>query len=296
MRPSTHTVLIGAGGQLAFDVLRSHPGEGQITGLKHADLDLCDHAKVADVMKSLRPTHVVSLAAFHNTDACESDYTRAFAVNCYGVLNLARVCRDLDIVCAYVSTDYIFGGSKREPYTEADRPDPINVYGMSKRAGECAVEAYASRSFIFRVSGLYGVAGSAGKGGNFVDNRIRDARLGKPIRMVDDQVLTPTHCGELASAIWSVLATDCYGTYHLTQSGQCSWYDFTAEIFRQCGLSPQLERQKTSESGAAARRPRYSVLENARLKAIGLPDMKPWREALNDYLVEKHGVARISDW
>jgi len=166
-----------------------------------------------------------------------------------------------------MSTDYVFGGdeTRTTPYLETDAPAPINVYGVSKLAGEHLVRYLLERHFIFRVTGLYGVAGSSGKGGNFVELMLRLAREGKDIRVVDDQRLTPTYTVDLAQQIAAVIETEHYGLYHATSQGDCTWYEFAAEIFRQSGLGPNLGRAKTGDFGEKATRPAYTE----RCKGLG---------------------------
>jgi dTDP-4-dehydrorhamnose reductase len=186
----------------------------------------------------------------------------------------------------------VFGGerTRQTPYVEADTPAPINVYGVSKLAGEHLIRYSLERHFIFRVTGLYGVAGSSGKGGNFVELMLRLASEGKDIRVVDDQRLTPTYTVDLAHQIALVVETDNYGLYHATSEGDCTWFEFAAEIFRQSGVNPNLSRAKTGDFGERATRPAYSVLENRALQRLGLNRMRPWTEALRDYLAERASI------
>lgn len=284
-------LIIGAGGQLGHDLVRTFDGAmGEIVALTHGDIEVCDDEKVRSMILGRRPTHVIDLAAFHKTDTCEEEVEKAFRVNCFAAGNFARICTEIDAVMVFVSTDYVFSGKKATPWAESDPTGAINVYGMSKRAGESMVEAYSRRFFIIRTSGLYGAAGASGKGGNFVETMIRLAKEGREIRVVNDQVLPPTYTRDLAEKIWEILETDAHGTYHCTNSGACSWYEFAREIFQQTGLGPKLGRQSTQESGTRAARPAYSVLGNFRLKEVGIREMRPWRAALSDYLFEKHGI------
>jgi dTDP-4-dehydrorhamnose reductase len=194
----------------------------------------------------------------------------------------------------HLSTDYVFSGRGRtrgEPYEETDPIEPLNVYGVSKAAGEMFVRYCWPRHFLVRLSGLYGVAGSSGKGGNFVETMLRLAGAGKPIRVVDDQVLTPTHTDAVARQLATLSQSDAYGTYHATCQGECSWFEFAVEIFRLAGLSPDLGPQSTAEAGSKARRPSYSALDNRNLRALQIDCMPHWRDALGDYLAMR-AVAR----
>lgn len=286
-------VVIGSTGQLGYDLVRVAPDAVELVALSHKDIELRDHAHVAKMLEGLKPDHVIDLAAFHKTDVCEDEIETTFAVNCHAAHGLALACERLGACLTYMSTDYVFSGHERSPRVETNATDPINVYGVSKRAGESMVQTYAPRHFIFRVSGLYGVAGSSGKGSNFVELMIRLAREEKPIRVVLDQTLTPTSTIELASKLWEVILNGRHGLYHCTNVGQCSWHTFAAEIFRQMELNPALSPQTTADSGVKAPRPEYSVLDNSRLRAEGFIDMQPWQLALNGYLVDKHGAKRM---
>jgi dTDP-4-dehydrorhamnose reductase len=249
---------------------------------------------VRQALLPLEPQLVVNTTAYNLVDAAEIDSRVAFEVNAIGPRNLGLSARELDAALVHVSTDYVFPGSGRRRYVETDAVDPLNAYGVSKAAGEMLIRAAWPKHFIVRTSGLYGVAGSAGKGGNFVDTMLRMARAGQAIRVVDDQVLTPTHTADLAAQIAGLAGTGEYGTYHASCQGECSWYEFALEIFRQAGLSPSLARQTTAEAGRAAPRPPYCVLDNRRLRLLDLDAMPGWDEALARYLAQAASVRSTS--
>ena len=282
-------VVIGANGQLGHDLVKRLRPIHDLAPLTHADVEVTRPDSVAAVMEKYRPDLVMNLAAFHRVDVCEDQVEPAFAVNAYGARHLALSCRAHDAVLLHMSTDYVFGGdrARRTPYLETDAPAPINVYGVAKLAGEHMIRAVLDRYFIVRVTGLYGVAGSSGKGGNFVELMLRLAAEGKPIRVVDDQRLTPTYTVDVAHQMAALIETQRYGLYHMTNQGHCTWYEFAAEIFRQQGLAPDLHRAKTGDFGELAKRPAYSVLENKALQALGLDRMRPWQAALAAYLNER---------
>jgi dTDP-4-dehydrorhamnose reductase len=244
-------------------------------------------------MERYQPELVINTAAFHKVDQCEEQIEQTFAVNVYGVSNVAQACRESGAALAHLSTDYVFGGdsARNTPYSEDEVPAPTNIYGVSKLAGEHVVRYVLGRHFIFRVAGLFGVAGSSGKGGNFVELMLRLARDGRSIRVVDDQRTTPTYTVDLARQIAAVVETENYGLYHATSRGDCTWFEFAAEIFRQSALEPDLSRARTGDFGEKATRPRYSVLANTGLKRIGMDMMRPWPEALADYLAERRARA-----
>lgn len=287
-------VVVGSKGQLAHDLIpawgRRRPVD-HLVGLTHADVQVESMASVRSALERRRPDLVINTAAYHRVDEVEDEPEQAFMVNAVGVRNLALGCRELDATLLHVSTDYVFSGRSRRPYTEVDPVDPVNVYGVSKVAGEMILRFSLPKHFIVRSSGLYGTAGSSGKGGNFVETMLRLAATGQPIKVVDDQVLTPTPTRALAEQIVELASTDRYGTYHATCEGECSWHEFAAEIFRQASLQPVLRAQTTAESGARAIRPAYSVLENRGLKELGLDRMPHWREGLASYLAARPALS-----
>ncbi|MDE2059913.1 MAG: dTDP-4-dehydrorhamnose reductase [candidate division NC10 bacterium] len=278
--------VLGANGQLGHDLIQALAAWDRIP-LTHADLDICDFTSTQKRLADVKPDIVINTAAFHRVDDCEEQPEKSFQINTYAVRNLAGLCAELDCGLVHLSTDYVFGGEKNAPYTEDDAPNPLNVYGVSKLAGEYFVRALCPKHFVVRTSGLYGVAGSSGKGGNFVETMIRMAREGRPIRVVDDQVLTPTYTKDLAHAIERLVHTDAYGLYHITNSDQCSWYEFAARIFELLGLTPDFGSATTAAYGLKAKRPAYSALAHYRLKQLGYDDLRPWSEALDAYLKEK---------
>jgi dTDP-4-dehydrorhamnose reductase len=280
-------VIVGASGQLGTDLMRlwsgELPGEEPI-GLTHTGIEVSDLDSVRTALERLRPQLVVNTSAFHKVDVVESAPERAFAVNASGVRNLALACRNIDAVLVHLSTDYVFSGQKGTPYLETDPVDPVNIYGISKVAGEMLIRYLWPKHFIVRSSGLYGMAGPSGKGSSFVELMLSLANADRPIRVVDDQVLTPTptHC--LARQIAVLSRTERFGTYHATSQGQCSWYEFARAIFELSGLAPDLSPQTTAQSGAVALRPPCSVLENRNLALLGEDRMPAWRAGLKQYL------------
>jgi len=279
-------VAIGSTGQLGSDIMRVWPA-GDTIGLAHADVEVTDRERVFDVLRAHAPDLVLSTAAFHNVDLCESEPERAFQVNAAGAVHLADACRELDAALMFISTDYVFAGDLGRAYVESDPPTPVNVYGTSKAAGEQLIRTRLDRHYIVRTSGLYGEAGSGGKGGNFVQRMLELGRRGKDLRVVNDQVLSPTLTYDLAQQLLELARTGRYGTYHVTNGGACSWYEFTAKIFALTGTEASLSPTTTAEFGATARRPAYSVLCNAATKEAGLPLLREWPEALADYLHRK---------
>jgi dTDP-4-dehydrorhamnose reductase len=200
---------------------------------------------------------------------------------------LALASKAAGATLVHYSTDYVFGGyEKGAPYDETDLPAPVNVYGTSKAVGEYLISAYTDRYFAIRTCGLYGVAGSSGKGGNFVETMLKKAMAGDAIRVVDDQILTPTYTADLAQATRDLILTRRYGLYHVSSEGQCSWYDFTRYIFERAGLEAKLSPVKSSEFASPVRRPANSVLSKAKLHSVGV-SIPSWKDALPRYLEER---------
>jgi dTDP-4-dehydrorhamnose reductase len=249
-------------------------------------------AEVDTVVGQTRPDLILNCAAFHRVDDCEDGAERAFAVNVFGVRNLALAAAQVDAVLAHFSTDYVFDGPRRTPYAETDLPCPRCTYGVSKLAGEFLLQSIWPKHFIFRVSGLYGYAGSREKGTNFVELMIGLARQGKPIRVVADQVLTPTSTMDVARGVRMLTGTDCYGLYHLTNTGECSWHEFAQAIFEYSNLQPDLTAVPSDAFPTRAKRPNYSVLDNRRLRDAGFPDVPHWREALQGYIAGRAAAGR----
>ncbi|MBI4892375.1 MAG: dTDP-4-dehydrorhamnose reductase, partial [Acidobacteria bacterium] len=208
----------------------------------------------------------------------------AFAANAFGPRNLALAAKAEGATLVHFSTDYVFDGPPRTPYVESDLPCPRSVYGASKVAGELLVQASCSKSFIFRVCGLYGYAGSRDKGSNFVETMLSLGGQGKSLKVVNDQFLTPTPTLDIVEAVLPVIASKKYGLYHLTSEGACSWFDFAAAIFEEAGLEVDLSPVSSEFYKTSAPRPAYSVLENRALKMAGFADLPPWRAGLRRYI------------
>ena len=280
-------VVVGANGQLGHDL--SARLDGQVAGLTRPEFDLTQAETMRAKLTQLRPDVVFNCAANNFVDRAESGPDAAFAVNAFGVRHLAEICRDLDCALVHFSTNYVFGldDQRRMPYVESDCPGPISAYGMSKLAGEYFVRATCPKHFVIRTAGLFGLWGSGGKGTNFVELMLRLAKEEKPIRVVADQVCTPTSTVDLALATIALIQTGRYGLYHLTNSGSCSWHEYAQTIFELAGVEANLMGVTSEEFGAPAPRPSYSVMARAAYQALGFPELREWREALTDYLRDR---------
>jgi dTDP-4-dehydrorhamnose reductase len=279
-------VVIGATGQLGSDLVRTFDRPGDLIPLGSRDLDVLDAARVRSTLADLRPTMVINATAYNFVDRAEEERSRAFALNAEAVGSLAAACHALGGVFVHFSTDYVFDGHKRTPYVETDAPAPLGAYGESKLAGERQALERCERTVIFRVSGLFGIAGTSGKG-NFVETMLRLARERKPLRVVADQVLGPSYTLDLARKVWAVLPKATHSLYHLTSGGQTSWYDFARRAFELAGVTADITPVTAAEFGARARRPAYSVLGHAHLAALGEDDLRPWDAALAAYIAER---------
>ncbi len=286
--PGERYVVIGATGQLGSDLVRTFDQPGELVALSTRDVDILDSARTRSMLETLRPTCVINTAAYNLVDRAEDDERSAFALNAEAVGTLAAICQAAGARLVHFSTDYVFDGAKRTPYLETDSPQPVSVYGESKLAGERLALERCERSVIFRVCGLFGLAGSLGKGkGNFVETMLRLAREGRPLRVVSDQVLCPSYTLDLARKVWKVLPKVAHPVYHLTNAGQVSWYEFARRALELAGVTADLTPVTAAEYGARARRPAYSVLAHAHLAALGEDDLRPWDAALPAYVAER---------
>lgn len=251
---------------------------------------MTDDAAVGSTFAELRPDTVFNCAAFHNLDECEREVDRSFEVNATAVKRLALQCAAAEARLVHFSTNYVFSGSQPAPYREDDVPSPRSVYAISKLAGEHAALAYAPGALVVRTGGLYGLSGSASKGGNFVTRMVGRAREQGSLRMVADQRLQPTFTGDLAQAVLQAVDARQAGVLHLTNKGACSWYEFTEAIMELAGIAVPVEPVQTTVDAGGPDRPLNGVLARDRADAAGLPPLRHWREALADYM-ERAGLA-----
>jgi dTDP-4-dehydrorhamnose reductase len=282
--------VIGSNGQLGTDVAAECQRGGEETAeLTHADIDISLLESTRSTLGGIRPGVIVNTAAMHHVENCEKEPLRAYEVNALGPRNLAIVARELDAKLVHVSTDYVFDGAKHQPYVEEDRAAPLNVYGNTKFAGEAFLQGLAEKYFIVRTSALYGKSPCRAKGGrNFVDLMLKLAAERDEVRVVDDEMVSPTSTAELAKQIVILGRTNHYGLYHATAEGSCSWYEFARKIFELKGVKTKLSIASPNEFPSKVPRPKYSVLENHALKALGLNSFQLWEEGLRSYLKSRH--------
>ena len=286
---SKKVLVIGADGQLAFDLIRVFRKDYQVIEARHSDFDITDYGAVEKFILKVKPDMVISTAAFHNTSECELNPEKSFLVNGVGAYNVAKASSAVKAAVVFMSSDYIFDGSKKG-YKEDDLPNPLNVYGASKLAGENLTKLANDRYYIIRSGWLFGVKRS-GKGHNFVDLMIEKSKAIEKLQIVDDQFGSPTYTFDLASKIKELIDKEApFDIYHITNSGICSWYQFAKEIFKQANLKMRLEKISTDASKSLVKRPKYSVLTNKQLTKRGFKRLRNWRGTLKDYLKEKYAV------
>jgi dTDP-4-dehydrorhamnose reductase len=279
-------MVIGSNGQLGSDISKRFQELGEeVFQINHDQMDVVNFSQCKRTIDRHRPELIVNTAAMHNVEKCEEDPITSFEVNGIGARNLALLSNDYDFALMHVSTDYVFDGQKKTPYLETDLPRPLNVYGNSKLAGEFFVSTIAVRYYITRVSGLYGINPCRAKGGlNFVDLMLKLAKERDEIRVVDDEVLTPTYTADIAGQIAKLASTNAYGIYHVTAQGACSWYQFAAKIFELTQVEVKLNVAGPDEFPMKVPRPKYSVLQNLQLQNRGLDTMPHWEHGLKRYL------------
>ena len=273
-------LITGAGGMLGRALKETLSPEHDVAAFARADLDFTDLGATLAALGRARPQAVIHAGAWTDVDGCERDPDRAWRVNALGSRNVAVACQEAGAACCYISTDYVFDGEKPDPSTEFDAPNPISCYGASKLGGERYVQTLTPRHWIVRSSWLFGPGGK-----NFVKTILAKARAGEELRVVDDQVGSPTYTRDLARGISRLISAPHYGVWHVTNSGSCSWYRFAAAIVENAGLrGPRLEPIGSKDLRRPAPRPRNSVLRNYCWELEGWPPLRRWSDALREYL------------
>ena len=297
--------VTGVNGQLGHDVMnelarREHTAIGSditptyagvaddsaVTSMPYRAMDITNAAQVREVLTALQPDAVIHCAAWTNVDGAEdpANVPKVRAINGEGTKNIAEVCRELDSRMMYISTDYVFDGQGTEPW----KPDckdyrPLNVYGQTKLEGELAVSGLLDKYFIVRIAWVFGLSGK-----NFIKTMLNVGRTHGSVRVVNDQIGTPTYTFDLARLLVDMIETEKYGYYHATnEGGYISWYDFTCEIYRQAGLKTIVNSVTTEEYGVSvAARPFNSRLDKSKLREMGFEPLPDWKDAVARYLKE----------
>jgi dTDP-4-dehydrorhamnose reductase len=276
--------------------MNAAPDGVQCSGLTRAELDITDETAVNTAIAQHRPDCVINGAAYNLVDKAESEGMRdALEINALGVARLGKACRDARIPLVHFSTDYVFGGEKHTPYTEDDVTRPLSIYAASKLAGENIALAASPRNFVIRVCRLFGPTAGDGPGsakkpaGNFPLLMLRLARERKSVRVVNDQIGSPTYTPDLARGIWQLLSRADGGLFHLCNAGEVAFDEYAREIFRLAGVTCEVEPVTSEEYGAAARRPQYSTLGNEKAQAAGVAPLRHWRDALAEFIAQSSG-------
>lgn len=280
-------VIFGGTGQIGSELCRVFsdcrvvsPGSTEVP-IEHA-------AKVADLLDAEKPGLVLNATAYHQLDQCEQNPARAFEINAVAVGSVATQCAKRGIRFATIGTDYVFSGQEGRPYTESDRPEPLNVYGISKVAGERYAFNANEATVVFRVSGVFGRSGFSNKGPSFVERMISMAEKNDPIRVVDNIYFSPTYAPHAALLMRKVLERETRGLFHVTNSGVCTWYDLANEAIRAAGLTATIERTTYSNDGAGTKRPLFSALSHKALHDHGFSAPQTWQEGVSEYVAERN--------
>ena len=282
-------VVFGSFGQLGVELCAELTRRGyEVRGLERKALDISDGEKVERALAEFDPWAVFNAAAYNQVDVAEREPLAAFEANALGVRNIALACRQNDARLVHFSTDYVFDGKLGRPYVETDATHPLGAYAVSKLAGELYIQAYLQRPLIVRTSGVFGPGGLRTARGNFPELMLRLAREGKPIRVVEDHIASPTYAPMLASRSIDLLERDLEGIFHIGGGQPISWFEFAKMIFAKAGVTANLTPTNEREYRTAANRPKYSALENARLRAHGIAPMPALVDAVGEYFAARN--------
>ncbi|MGY4110341.1 dTDP-4-dehydrorhamnose reductase [Aeribacillus pallidus] len=272
-------LVTGAKGQLGTDLVLLLSDRGyEVYGYGKEELDITNFDQVKRVIREIHPDVVIHAAAYTKVDLAESKPDQAFLINSYGTRNVAVVSEAVGAKLVYISTDYVFDGTTTTPYNEFASTNPQNVYGKSKLAGEQFVRDLHSKFFIVRTSWVFGKHGN-----NFVKTMLKLAKERDELMVVNDQVGCPTYTVDLANCILDLIQTEKYGIYHVSNTGQCSWYEFAKAIFEEAGVNVKVNPCTTKDYPRPAPRPSYSVFDHMALRLNGFNNMRDWKKALIDY-------------
>lgn len=274
-------LVIGSNGQLGTDLSKNCPLDFEIINHTRDQCDITNQEKTYAYLDNIMPQIIVNTAAFHNTDKCEEDPDLSFSVNATAVKSLAEYCNEKGIILAHISTDYVFGGGENSsPFTEGSDPSPINSYGISKLAGEHMLQNYCSSHYLFRISSVFGKAGASGKGTNFVYTMLKLSKNMDELKVIDDIVMTPTYTIDASEKIWDIIKSEReYGTYHVSNSGLCTWYEFANSIFEFAGIEQKVIPVDHEEYPTIANRPLWSPLASEKGSQT-----RHWKEGLEDFV------------
>lgn len=273
-------LVTGVKGQLGYDVVKELEKRGyQPIGVDRDEMDLMDNTTIRSVIMNLKPEAIVHCAAHTAVDKAEEEVEVCYQINAESVKVIAECAKELDIKLIYISTDYVFDGTKEGEYTETDIPNPINVYGASKLKGEQYVQDLLEKYYIVRISWVFGFNGN-----NFIKTMLRLGKQLDELNVINDQVGSPTYTADLAPLLVDMIETEKYGIYHASNEGTCSWYEFAKEIFKQSGIDVKVNPITTDRYPTKAKRPMNSKMSKEKLTAKGYCLLSNWKEALAHYL------------
>lgn len=285
---SQKVVVFGCRGQLGVELMGVFEARGyRVTGFDRSQIDIADAAQVESVFAAEDPAIAINAAAYNQVDVAEKEPLPAMQTNGLAVRNIAMACRQSDTRCVHFSTDYVFDGTAGRAYVEEDATHPLGAYAVSKLAGELYAQAYLENPLIIRTCGVFGPGGRNTARGNFVETMLRLAEGGKPIRVVNDHVASPTYSPFLAARAGDLVDRGLTGVFHVGGGEAISWFDYASMIFRAAGLNPELRPTNEREFRTAARRPKYSALSNAKMERAGIEPLPPLETAVRLYMQER---------
>lgn len=276
-------LVTGVKGQLGYDVVRELQSRGhEAIGVDIEEMDITDETAVSRVMEETAPEAVIHCSAFTAVDRAEEERELCYKVNVEGTENIAKMCQKLGCKMLYLSTDYIFSGEGQRPWEPEDTPSPLNAYGQSKYQGEVALRQYVDKYFIVRISWVFGINGN-----NFIKTMLRLGKENGAVKVVDDQIGSPTYTFDLAKLLVDMIETEQYGAYHVTNEGICSWYEFAKEIFQEANMKEVTVIPVSSEEfPVKAKRPKNSRMSKEKLVQNGFSLLPSWQDAVKRYIKE----------
>lgn len=272
-------LVTGAHGQLGTDIMQILSSEHEIYGFARQELNITDQQTTFEIIQQIKPDAVIHAAAYTKVDQAESDPELSYSVNAYGTRNVVLASQKIAAKVIYISTDYVFAGTRSVPYCEFDQTSPVNVYGRSKLAGEEMVKTFSDKFFIVRTSWLYGRYGT-----NFVSTILQLSEQQEELRIVSDQVGSPTYTVDLVRFLRELLRTEQFGIYHATNTGSCSWFEFAKTILETVNRNRNIVPVRTEDFPRPAARPAFSVLDHMAIRQNSFNEFRHWRAALQDFL------------
>lgn len=276
-------LVTGVNGQLGYDVVKELEQRGhEAIGVDRKMMDLTSTEQIKECIEDINPEAIIHCAAYTAVDKAEDEEELCRRVNATATKDIAECAKKIDIPMIYISTDYVFDGTKVGEYTEEDTPNPINVYGKTKHEGEVYVQELLERYYIVRISWVFGENGN-----NFIDTMLRLAKERKSINVINDQIGSPTYTKDLSRLLVDMITSEKYGVYHVTNEGVCSWYEFAKEIFEIANIDIELNPITTDKYPTKAKRPMNSKMSKNRVYNNKFNKLRHWKEAVNDYIISR---------